>query len=275
MPGIKDLRGKVVVITGAGSGIGRATALAFAAEGADLVVADKSGDRIAEVGKEIERLGARVLTQVTDVSDRKQVEKLAELVIKERGKVDVLHNNAGVAIGARFEDTRIEDWEWIIGINFWGVLFGIKYFLPYMIEKRYGHIVNTSSAAGLCATPGMPAYCATKFAVAGLSESLRAELRKYNIGVTTVCPGIIDTRIVADGRLQLRADAKANPESVVEFYRKRGWPPERVAKAVLKAVRKNKSVVPVGPEVWVQWYTKRLSIPLYNWFCVVSEKYLM
>jgi len=275
MPGIKNFKGKVVVITGAGSGIGRATALAFAAEGADLVIADKSGDRIAEVGKEIERLGARVLTHQTDVSDRKQVEKLAEVVIKERGRVDVLHNNAGVAIGARFEDTSLEDWEWIVGINFWGVLFGIKYFLPHMIEKRYGHIVNTSSAAGLCATPGMPAYCTTKFAVAGLSESLRAELHKYNIGVTTVCPGIIDTRIVADGRLQLRADAKANPESVVEFYRKRGWPPERVAKAVLKAVRKNKSVVPVGPEVWIQWYTKRLSIPLYNLFCVLSEKYLM
>jgi short-subunit dehydrogenase len=130
-----------------------------------------------------------------------------------------------------------------------------------MIERKYGHIVNTSSlAGGLCAIPGMSAYCSTKFAVAGLGEALRAEVRKYGIGVSTICPGIINTRVVADGCMNLREESRANKPTVVKFYKKYGWPPERVAKAVLSAVRHNRSVVPVGPEAWIQWLGKRLSL---------------
>jgi NADP-dependent 3-hydroxy acid dehydrogenase YdfG len=145
MPGIKDLRNKVTVITGAGSGIGRLTALAFAREGADLVIADLREERLAQVAREIEALGARVLTRKVDVSDRAQVEEFAKFVIQERGHVDILHNNAGVSVGGTVADSSIENWEWIFNINFWGVLYGVKAFLPYMIERRYGHIVNTSS----------------------------------------------------------------------------------------------------------------------------------
>ena len=259
MPGIKDFRDKVVVITGAGSGIGRATALAFAEEGAELVLADIDLDRLRAVADEIGRDDSRVLTREVDVAEKEQVEDLAEFVLGTKGRVDILYNNAGVAIGADFVSTSIEEFEWIFSINFWGMLYGIKAFLPHMMERRFGHIVNTSSVAGLCATPGMPAYCSTKFAIAGLGESLRAELKKYNIGVSTICPGVIDTRIVADGCLHLRNDTRATNERVVNFYRRFGWPPERVAKAVLKAVRKNRSVVPVGIEAWLQWIGKRLS----------------
>ena len=259
MPGIKDFRDKVVVITGAGSGIGRATALAFAEEGAELVLADIDLDRLRAVADEIGRDDSRVLTREVDVAEKEQVEDLAEFVIGTKGRVDILYNNAGVAIGADFVSTSIEEFEWIFSINFWGMLYGIKAFLPHMMERRFGHIVNTSSVAGLCATPGMPAYCSTKFAIAGLGESLRAELKKYNIGVSTICPGVIDTRIVADGCLHLRNESRATNDRVVNFYRRFGWPPERVAKAVLKAVRKNRSVVPVGIEAWLQWIGKRLS----------------
>ncbi len=259
MPGIKDFRDKVVVITGAGSGIGRATAIAFAEEGAELVLADIDLDRLRAVADEIGRDDSRVLTREVDVAEKEQVEDLAEFVLGTKGRVDILYNNAGVAIGADFVSTSIEEFEWIFSINFWGMLYGIKAFLPHMMERRFGHIVNTSSVAGLCATPGMPAYCSTKFAIAGLGESLRAELKKYNIGVSTICPGVIDTRIVADGCLHLRNESRATNDRVVNFYRRFGWPPERVAKAVLKAVRKNKSVVPVGPEAWLQWIGKRLS----------------
>lgn len=259
MPGIQDFRDKVVVITGAGSGIGRATALAFADEGADLVLADIHEDRLDDAAAEIRQRGARVITRAVDVSKKKQVKDLAGFVISRKGCVDILYNNAGVAIGADFESTSLKEFEWIFSINFWGMLYGIKAFLPYMIERRTGHIVNTSSVAGLCATPGMSAYCSTKFAIAGLGESLRAELKKYNIGVSTICPGVIDTRIVADGCLHLKDDTLATNERVVNFYRRFGWPPERVARAVLKAVRKNRSVVPVGPEAWLQWIGKRLS----------------
>jgi NAD(P)-dependent dehydrogenase (short-subunit alcohol dehydrogenase family) len=259
MPGIKDFRDKVTVITGAGSGIGRATALAFAEKGADLVIVDKEEDRIAEAVRAIEARGARVLAKKVDVSDRTQVEELARFVIAERGRVDILYNNAGIGVGGGFDCTSLEVWKRIFSINFWGVLYGIRAFLPHMVERRYGHIVNTSSLAGLCAIPGMSAYCSTKFAVAGLGESLRAEVRKYGIGVSTICPGIINTRVVADGYMNLREESRANKQTVMEFYKKFGWPPERVAKAVLSAVRYNRSVVPVGPETWFQWFSKRLS----------------
>ncbi|HUT55961.1 MAG TPA: SDR family NAD(P)-dependent oxidoreductase [bacterium] len=275
MPGIKDLRDKVVVVTGAGSGIGRASALAFAEQGSDLVVADVNEERVKDTALEIEKQGARAIYKKTDVSRRAEVEALRDFALAERGRVDVVHNNAGVSIGGNLEDTSIEDFEWIVSINFWGVIYGIKAFLPHMIERRSGHIVNTASVLGLCGAPGTSAYCATKFAVAGVSESLRAEVRKYNIGVTAICPGIIDTRIVSDGRMRIRKDARANADRVMEFYKTRGWPPERVARAVVKAVRHNRAVVPVGPEAWGQWFLKRSSQSLYNAALILSERFLM
>jgi NADP-dependent 3-hydroxy acid dehydrogenase YdfG len=275
MPGIKDFRDKVVVITGAGSGIGKAAAEAFTVEGADVVIADIREDRLQEVSSGIIARGGRALIRKVDVSDRTQVEDLASFAIKEKGRVDILFNNAGVAIGAAFENTSIEEWEWIFSINFWGVLYGIKAFLPHMIERKYGHIVNTSSLAGLCSMPGMSAYSSTKFAVAGLGEALRAEVRKYGVGVSTICPGVINTRVVEDGRLHLREESRANRQTVVDFYRNFGWPPERVAKAVLSAVRHNRSVVPVGPESWVQWFSKRLSQKGYEAASELAGRLLM
>jgi len=275
MPGIKDFRGKVVVVTGAGSGIGRATALAFAREGADLVIADVNGDRLAIVSAEIEAAGARVMSMKVDVSKRSEVDELAGTVIAERSRVDIVMNNAGVAIGGPFVETPIEEFEWIFSVNFWGVLYGIKAFLPHMMARKYGHIVNTSSLAGLCAMPGLSAYSSTKFAVAGLSEALRAELKEHGIGVTTVCPGVIDTRVVADGRMHLDESSRANRSAVVEFYRRFGWPPERVAKAVLNAVRMDRSVVPVGPEAWLQWFAKRLSQKGYEAMIRLAGRFLM
>ncbi|MGC9325077.1 MAG: SDR family NAD(P)-dependent oxidoreductase [Desulfomonilia bacterium] len=275
MPGIKDFKNKVVVITGAGSGIGRATALAFAAQGADLVIADIYEDRLEEVSGKLTAAGSRALLRKVDVSDRSQVEDLARFVMSERSRVDILHNNAGVAIGASFERTSIEEWEWIMATNFWGVLYGVKAFLPHMIEQRYGHIVNTSSVAGLCATPGMSAYCTTKFAVAALGEALRAEVRRYGIGVSTICPGVIDTRICADGHLHMRDEARATNTRVIDFYRNFGWSPDCVAKAVLSAVRYNRSVVPVGPEAWIQWFGKRFSQKGHDATVEVMGRFLM
>ena len=182
MPGIKDFRDKVVVITGAGSGIGRATALAFAGEGADLVLADIHNERLAEVAAAVSAKGARAITRHVDVADKTQVDAFAASVLSARGQVDILFNNAGVGVAGALVDTDIADYEWIFSVNYWGVLYGIKAFLPHMIGRRYGHVVNTASAAGLCALPNMSAYCSTKFAVVGLSETLRAEVRRYGIG---------------------------------------------------------------------------------------------
>jgi len=272
MPGIKDLRDKVVVVTGAGSGIGRATAHAFAMEKAKLVVADIDEKRLDCVVKEIEDTGARVVGKVVDVSDKSQVEQLAAFTIETYGRVDVVHNNAGVGYGGPLEIFPIEDWEKIVGINFWSVVYGVNYFLPHMIRQKSGHIVNTSSAAGLFGMAALGAYTATKHAVAGLSCVLRAEIRRHNIGVSTICPGIINTNIVRDGKSNLMPDQKLDQDKMAEFYDKHGWPPERVAKAVIKAVKKNKAIVPVGPEAWIMWYMRRMSETLHNFYLWLSAK---
>lgn len=275
MPGIKNFKNKVVVITGAASGIGQATAKAFASEGADLVIADNNQQRLEETAKEIKAAGARVLACQVNVADKKQVEAFANQVMKERGQVDILMNNAGVGVGGALLETNIEDYEWIFSINYWGVLYGLKYFLPHMVARKYGHVVNTASGAGLCSIPAMSAYCSTKFAVVGLSETLRAEVRRYGIGVSTICPGIINTNIVAESRMHLQEGIRANHNRLVNFYRRFGWPPERVAKAILSAVRHNRSIVPVGPEAWAQWFTKRMSQKFFDAMSEASGRFFM
>ncbi len=275
MPGIKDFKNKVVVITGAGSGIGRATALAFAREGSILVIADKDEQRLKTVQGEIESLGTKAFVKQTDVSDKSQVQMLAQFVIKELGKVDVLHNNAGVSVGGRIEDTSLEDWEWLLGINLWGVIYGVHYFLPSMIKQGYGHIVNTSSVLGLAATPATGTYSTAKFAVTGLGEALRPEVRKYGIGVTTVCPGLINTRIVADGRMKTGDNSRSRKENVVAYFKNHGKPPELVARAILNAVKKDRAVVPVGGDAWMYWYIKRLSQRLFNRIMNYSDRHFV
>ncbi len=259
MSRMKSFKDKVVVVTGAGSGIGRATALAFAKEGASLVIADIHFDRLEEVSGEIEKLGTKVYSRRVDVSDRSQVEHFARFVIENCGRVDILHNNAGVGLGELLEMTSIEDFEWVMNTNFWGVVYGVTYFLPHMIERKAGHIINTASGAGLVALPGLGGYTASKFAVVGYSETLRAELKRHNIGVSAVCPGIINTRVVSDGRINMPEGARVSKEKAVKFYATRGWSPDRVARVIVKGVKKNRGVIPVGPEVWISWYFKRFS----------------
>lgn len=262
MPGIRNLRDKVVVITGAGSGIGRATALAFAKEGARCVLVDINGTTVEAVAEETRALGAQTLTRVVDVSDRGQVEELAEFVHAEWTYCDVLFNNAGVGISAKLMDTPFEDWHWLWNINYWGVVHGIKAFAPRMIERGSGHIVNTASMAGLFVAPGLGAYGSGKWALLGLGESLRVELRPHNIGVTTICPGIINTNIPHVSRYNM--DPKVAGE-IKALFTKWAWPPERVAKAVVKSVKRNTGIRPVGPESWFAWYLMRFSPRLAEW----------
>ncbi|HYR96312.1 MAG TPA: SDR family NAD(P)-dependent oxidoreductase [Candidatus Binatus sp.] len=254
-----DLRGRVALVTGAASGIGRETALAFARAGADLVVCDLNDAGLEATAEAIRAVGRTALDRRVDVSSREEMRAFAAEVHRQHGAVDVLMNNAGVGLGGGFLDTSLEDWEWILSINLWGVIHGCHYFLPPMVARGRGHVVNVSSAAGYLATAQLAAYSTTKFGVFGLSEALRDELRPHGIGVTTVCPGIINTPITGAARMR---GAVATPEAraaLVDIYRRRNYGPERVAANILKAVARNRSVAPISPEAWVMYLMKRVS----------------
>jgi NAD(P)-dependent dehydrogenase (short-subunit alcohol dehydrogenase family) len=258
-----DFDGKVVAVTGAASGIGREIALAFARRGARVAVADIDGERLQGVSRELEGIGTHTLAKVVDVSDAEQVEKWCEDVYEEMGRVDVLCNNAGIGVAGRLEDVSLEDWQWIVGVNLWGVIHGCHYFYPRMIAQGGGgHIVNTASGAGLAPLPLMTAYCCTKYAVVGLSETLRAEAALHGIGISTLCPGIVDTPITRSAKLcspTERSTTQELQERLVRIYGRRAYTPDRVAAAVVKAVERNKGVVPVCPETYAGDWLHRLS----------------
>lgn len=196
-----EIADRIAVVTGAASGIGRASALALAKAGADLVLADLNDARLEEVRGEIAGIGRRALVVHTDVSRLADVEALFEQAVARMGRVDILMNNAGVHVTGPVERIPVADWEWIVGINLWGVIYGVRTVLPHMLARGSGHIVNTASLAGLVgAEPSIP-YTVTKFGVVGLSQALAAYLRPKGIGVSVLCPGFVATRITEHERL--------------------------------------------------------------------------
>jgi len=234
-----DLTGKTAVITGAGSGIGAATARLLARHGAKVHVADLNAEAAAAVAREIGRGAA---DHAVDVSRPEEVEALAKAVFDDDGRVDILHNNAGIGHGGDIETTTVEDWQRVIGVNLLGVAYGVQAFVPRMLAQ--GHpatIVNTASEAGLIPVARMAPYCASKFGVVGMSESLDAELRSRGIRVVAVCPGIINTPIVHDGIM--RGQLGADREKIVAFYAKHGASPDTVAAAVLDAIARPRLIV--------------------------------
>lgn len=253
---MKDFKDRRVLVTGAGSGIGRATALAFAAEGAHVLATDISEQTVAETQSLIEAAGGRCDTYVADVGDEVSMQQLADTVHQKHGSLDVLVNNAGIGAAGRFLDTTISTWDRVHRINVKGVMIGCRVFLPEMIKRgQGGHVVNLASMAAYFAAPDMPIYNASKYAVLGFSESLRSDMKDHGIGVSAICPGVVYTNIVQTSTIEGRAAAWQ--DKAVEFYRKRNYLPDGVAKAILKAVRRNVAVMPVTPEAWLMYYLKR------------------
>ena len=196
-----NVGGEIAVITGGASGIGRATALALARRGADVVLADVNDHRLAEVEAEIKRLGRRVLSVHCDVSRDEDVARLADQAESTLGPVGVVMNNAGVVLRGALEQVSMADWRWCFDINVFGVIRGINAFLPRMVARRHGYIVNTGSVAGMVALTGEGApYVASKFAVVGLTEALALYCSPFGIGVSLLCPGGVKTNLAETGR---------------------------------------------------------------------------
>ena len=257
---VSDLRGKTALVSGAGSGIGRATALLLARRGADLALCDIDDAALAETERSARALGREVLACRVDVASAEAMRAFADEVHRRVPAVDLLVNNAGVALGAEFVDTSLADWERLLDVNLRGVIHGCHFFVPPMLRRgRGGHVVNIASAAGFTATETLTAYCTTKFAVVGLSECLHAELARHGIGVTCICPGFIDTPILERAPLRGPLDTPAARARMAEELRKRGYTPDRVAENLLRAVARNRLIAPITPEAWFLYFSKRFA----------------
>ncbi|MGW8377821.1 SDR family oxidoreductase [Streptomyces sp. ODS28] len=244
--------GQLVLVTGAGSGIGRATAFSFAEAGARVVAVDLDAEAAARTADMARLVGApEAWAEAVDVSDEQAMEKLADKVTTEYGTVDVLVNNAGIGISGSFLDTSAEDWRRTLDVNLWGVIHGCRQFGRRMAERgQGGHIVNTASAAAFQPSRAMSAYATSKAGVLMLSECLRAELASSGIGVSAVCPGLVNTNITKTTRFTGadEQEQSRHRERASRMYGMRNYPPEKVADAVLRAVVRNRAVVPVTPE---------------------------
>jgi NAD(P)-dependent dehydrogenase (short-subunit alcohol dehydrogenase family) len=267
---VRDLVGKTALITGAASGIGRATAHALAKEGMKLVVCDVDEAGLSSLSAELG--DAIVLSRRVDVADRAQMIAVADAVHADLPALDVLVNNAGVGLAGGVAQTSLDDWDWIVGVNLMGAVHGNALFVPKMIERKAGgHVVNVASALGYFGAPYVLAYATTKAAVMGMSESLRAELAPKGIGVSVICPGIVQTGIIGSMRFPANEpDRVTKSRAKIEgLYAKRGYGPEGVAAAIVSAIRWDRAIVPVTVEAWALFAMKRfapgLSAPVGRW----------
>jgi len=256
---VKQIEGKVAMVTGAGSGIGRATAVVLAGQGMRVAVTDLQPESARATVEQIRSAGGEARAFAMDVAEPGQVHSALAEIQGGLGIPSILVNNAGIAVGGLFLDTGLDSWQKIVSINLMGVVHCCQAFVPAMVSTgRPGHIVNIASMLGYTGMRGVTAYCATKFGVMGFSESLRAELHDHAIGVSAVCPGIIRTNIINAGILQsAELDVEAKRKEIEALYQKRNYPPEKVARAVLSAIRRNRAVMPVTPEAWFAYYAKR------------------
>jgi short-subunit dehydrogenase len=273
---MKNFHDKVVVITGAGSGIGRALAQNFATRGARLAISDVDDAGLAETARLLEGVAVReVRSDHLDVADRAAFTAYAAAVAGHFGRVNVVVNNAGVALAGDFEDLEYPDMEWIMGINFWGVANGSKEFLPHLIASGDGHLVNISSLFGLVSMPGQSMYNAAKYAVRGMSEAIREEMlvAGHRVGVTVVHPGGIKTAIARNARVSAKED-KAETARLFDEKLAR-MTPERAAEIIVAGVEKDKARVLVGIDAHAVHHLAKLTGSRYQDIVARSARRVM
>ncbi|MBL0075703.1 MAG: SDR family NAD(P)-dependent oxidoreductase [Rhodocyclaceae bacterium] len=270
---IANLKDKQVLITGAGSGIGRAAAIAFARRGANIVASDIQLGPLEAVKQEIETFGVTCLIYVVDVSNETAMKEFAASVHEKVGAVDVLINNAGIAYFGLFLESDLEHWPRVLNVNVMGVVHGCRYFIPQMIAAGGPRqVLNVASSAGNFPAPSMAAYAASKHAVAGFSEVLKMELADTQIGITTVCPGVINTAIVTTGAGVAPSVPASQIAKLQAYYLAKGCSPDVVAADMVRAVEKGQDICLTGPGAALVFHLKRLSLRLVRMATVVSAR---
>ena len=260
----------VAVITGAGSGMGRCLAQQLAAKGSSLALADVSEKGLNETVAQLGNPAGKVTRHIVNVADEARVKSFAEEVARQHGRATILFNNAGVALLGQLEEISLQDFRWVMDINFWGVVYGVTYFLPMLKKEKRAHIVNTSSLLGIFGASGQGAYCASKFAVRGYTESLHHELLGTCVGVTCVHPGFVRTAIAEHAKVGQRAGAALRTESLTRFEKvARTDAPSAVAK-ILRAVESGKARVLIGPDAYFADIWQRLK-PASYWNLIAKQ----
>ncbi|WP_296217854.1 SDR family oxidoreductase [Pseudomonas sp. UBA2684] len=254
---MQSIAGKVAVVTGAGSGIGRALAELLAQQGCHLALADINAESLQGTASAVQQYGTRVSCHPLDVADRTAVYAFAEDVLSEHGSVQLLINNAGVAVSQTIAELDYADFEWLMGINFWGVVHGTKAFLPHLLQNDAGHIVNLSSIFGIIGVPTQGAYNASKFAVRGFTEALRQELSSSNITVSCVHPGGIKTNIARSARFYQGMNGKCDANrAAADFEKLARTSPAQAARVIVEGIKAKNPRILIGSDArlldWIQ-----------------------
>ena len=270
---IPQLGGKWVLVTGAAAGIGYETALAFAREGASLVICDLEAQRLDACATELTEIGAKYLRYGFDVADEAAVHQLADTLQARIGVPDVIVNNAGIGYLGPYDKTSTATWRRVLDINLMGVVHGCQAFVPRMREAGGArHVVNLASAAGYSAVPNLSAYVASKHAVMGFTETLAMELHGSSVGVSVVCPGIINTAIVRNAAQVSEAIRSEQTDRLQAYYQAHGAHPSLVAQRIVRAVKRGENLVLAGPTARSAYFAKRLSPSLLRAASLVEAK---
>jgi NAD(P)-dependent dehydrogenase (short-subunit alcohol dehydrogenase family) len=254
---LRRLEGKVAVVTGAASGIGRALATALAAEGCSLALADRNVEGLKATAALASGPKVRVRTYEVDVGNEDSMRTFAKAVEDEYGRIHLLINNAGVTVTGEFSNQSLEDFRWVVDVNFWGVVYGCKFFIPQLERAGEGCIVNLSSLFGLVGVPMQTSYCATKFAVRGFSESLGAELADSNIDVVSVHPGGISTDIIKNAKVRGREAQRINA-GLLRHFETKTMSPDRAAHKIIRGIKRGSPRVLITRETYATDVIKRV-----------------